>query len=248
MTEWTKYTLGLSPVTFVTALTERSDSGDHASQTARRQRKVTTFSVSHADNRHPAEVVAELSHRGTSLVHAKHLSCWIAAAFMLGAGCFVICCVANEWPILLPQWLTGMNAITWTFILGGGFFTIGASVQWIQSMQDGLDVGFSQRQKFRLLRIHDLGYWACLILVVDTVLFNLNMAGCFIHRLASQLMNSLFAPAGRYVLFRRRPPACSRGSGEGDQRQSMTHEPCDTTYANALWNHHDHSHRIQFIR
>ncbi len=43
-------------------------------------------------------------------------------------------------------------------------------------MKNGLEEGFSATVSFRLLRTHDLGYWACLIQFAGTLFFNLNTA------------------------------------------------------------------------
>ncbi|HIG44182.1 MAG TPA: hypothetical protein EYQ14_27150 [Gammaproteobacteria bacterium] len=84
------HTVRIGPFAFLTALSGRSESGDRASQTARRHRKVTALPLRHGEDRHPADVVADVAHRWSSLVYAEHMSWWIVYLNMLGSLLFAL--------------------------------------------------------------------------------------------------------------------------------------------------------------
>lgn len=168
------HTVQVGPLAFLTAWSGCDESGDHVSQTARRHRKVTTLPLTHGEDVRPAEAIADVGHHWHSLINIRHLSWWVAIAFMLGASGFILGCLAVQWPMLLPDQLTRPRGVTWIFIAGAVFFTLAALLQWIQSMQHGLESDASAPLSFRLLRSTDLGYWACLIQFAGTLFFNVN--------------------------------------------------------------------------
>ena len=172
--EHEEHNVKIGPLSFLTAWSERCDSGGRASQTARRHRKVTTLPFTHDDDIHLTEAIARVGHHWRSLIDLRHLSWWIATAFMLGASGFILGCLAVQWPELLPDQLTRPRAVTWVFVVGAVFFTLAALLQLLQSMKNGLEHGFSGVFPFRLLRSRDLGYWACLIQFAGTLFFNMN--------------------------------------------------------------------------
>ncbi len=106
------------------------------------------------------------------------LGWWVAILFLAGSTCFTFGAFAAAWPGAVGPTLAGGTFLGGLFVVGAGFFTVAAGLQWLEVLNgdvtEALDPG--RRRSWRWLGWlpRNLGYLACTAQLTGTLFFNLN--------------------------------------------------------------------------
>ncbi|MEP5763553.1 MAG: hypothetical protein ABJ308_03135 [Halieaceae bacterium] len=146
---------------------------------------------------HPARGAA--SHEEIQNIPATHaaafrhlffpakLGWWIALSFAIGSTHFLIGALAANWPAAFPALLQEGEVVGWVFFTGSIFFTMAAWLQWLEALnRDVANAlgGAVHHWCWFGWRPRNLGYLACLVQLVGTILFNFNTADAMITGLS----------------------------------------------------------------
>jgi hypothetical protein len=145
----------------VTALLLRTPSGEHLIWGSRRNRKGLDPQPVHlADRARPTRALP---------VHPRSLAWWIAILFMVGAALFAF----GSASLLSESSLAAKSGIV--FFVGSLFFTSAAYLQFAEVINEP-DPLTGERPSVGLWRRepHKIGWWAVVIQLVGTLLFNMN--------------------------------------------------------------------------
>lgn len=115
----------------------------------------------------------------------KKLSWWIAIAFMIGSALFSLGAAITIFPTLLTPWWHQASINNLVYFTGSIFFTTGAYMQWLQSINGDLEAISSDpdvhqtRWHWFGWRPRNLGYLASSTQLIGTILFNVNTGDDF---------------------------------------------------------------------
>ena len=178
----------LGPGPFVTLRVEKLRSGIHRVASSRRHRK----GLPPHEVAHEAEIDALPAARLGAFRHLwapRRLGWWIAVLFFIGSLHFLVGALAATWPDAAPTPLRGAGILGLIFFVGSIFFTSAAWLQWLEALNgdvaEALD-GAPRRWLWFGWRPHNLGYLACSVQLVGTVLFNFNTADALLPGLSWQ--------------------------------------------------------------
>ncbi len=121
------------------------------------------------------------------LFYPRRLGWWIALLFAIGSTHFLVGALAANWPGVFPAFLRDEEVLGTVFFLGSIFFTTAAWLQWLEALNrdvaDALD-GAALSWRWFGWQPRNLGYLACLVQLVGTILFNFNTADALITGLS----------------------------------------------------------------
>lgn len=115
------------------------------------------------------------------------LGAWIALLFAIGSIHFMIGALAANWPGAFPSVLRDGAVLGKVFFAGSIFFTLAAWLQWLEALNRDVADAFGDSGsgwKWFGWRPRNLGYLACLIQLLGTILFNFNTADAMIPDLS----------------------------------------------------------------
>lgn len=100
-------------------------------------------------------------------------SCWVGALFAIGSACFGVASLPSYFDALSPA------VVAWTFFIGSIFFTSAGYLQYHEVIHapDGVLDPTSRRRPLEHLfgwQPHRIDFWATLVQLVGTVLFNIS--------------------------------------------------------------------------
>jgi len=116
----------------------------------------------------------------------SRLTWWVAVLFITGSACFSVAGYYITYPENLPAALTGAMTLDWVFFIGSIFFTSAAFCQLLESINAGESEGLFEEEEpssdFQWLAWHPqrIGYMACLVQLIGTVMFNFNTGNAFL--------------------------------------------------------------------
>ena len=117
------------------------------------------------------------------------LTWWVANLFIIGSALFTIGGYATTFPAHTSAVLTTGMTVDWIFFIGSIFFTLAAYCQLLEEMNagdsDGLYPDEEKTNTFQWAawKPKRIGYMACLVQLMGTVMFNFNTASVFINDL-----------------------------------------------------------------
>lgn len=112
----------------------------------------------------------------------SRLAWWVAILFLIGSALFALggvgACLGR----------TPAGTLNLEFFIGSLFFTAAATVQWLEAINGDVTAPRGSRKRWRWMtwRPRNLGYLACMIQFVGTLLFNANTGDVFIPGLSAQ--------------------------------------------------------------
>jgi hypothetical protein len=174
------------PGPFVTHIVIRLPSGLQRVATSRRHRK------GHPPRQieDPDEATILPPTRAAAFRHLwapRRLGWWIAVLFAIGSTHFFVAALAATWPDAAPAALGRATTLGWIFFVGSIFFTSAAWLQWLEALNGDVATALDpEPQPWRWLgvRPRNLGYLACSVQLVGTILFNFNTADALIPDLS----------------------------------------------------------------
>lgn len=121
------------------------------------------------------------------LLFPRRLGWWIALSFAIGSTHFLVGALEANWPGSFPVLLQDGAVVGRVFFAGSIFFTAAAWLQWLEALNrdvaDALD-GVARSWRWFGWQPRNLGYLACLVQLVGTILFNFNTADALITDLS----------------------------------------------------------------
>lgn len=174
------------PGPFITHRIQELSSGLHLVATSRRHRKgLPPHEVaSPEDATRPRS-----SHLGAfrHLLAPRRLGWWIALLFGAGSLHFMVGALAATWPEASPDAMREPQTLGSIFFVGSIFFTTAASLQWLEALNGDVATALEatpRRWQWFAWRPRNLGYLACLVQLMGTILFNFNTADALVHGLS----------------------------------------------------------------
>jgi hypothetical protein len=175
------------PWRFITHSFRRLPDGRYLVASSRRHRKrLRAHSVSDVESaaRPPSVYANAFRH----LWAPRRLAWWIAILFAIGSALFTLGGVGATWPQCVPAPLRDASNLNWIFIVGAVFFTSAAWLQWLEAfngdVSEALSDGAQRKWRWFGWRPRNLGYLACAVQLVGTVMFNFNTADAMIAGLS----------------------------------------------------------------
>ena len=174
------------PGPFVTHRVQRLENGLHRVATSRRHRKGLPPEVVATE----AEATLVRPTRTRAFRHfwaPRRLGWWIAVLFAAGASHFLVGALAATWPGGAPAVLRNPTTVGWVFFVGSIFFTSAAWLQWLEALNADVATALEdapQRWRWFGWCPRNLGYLACLVQLMGTLLFNFNTADALIPALS----------------------------------------------------------------
>ena len=182
------------PWRFITHSFRRLSDGRYLVASSRRHRK-----------RLRAHLVSDIESAARPLsVHAnafrhlwapRRLAWRIAILFAIGSALFTLGGVAAAWPRCVPVALRDASVLNWIFVVGAVFFTSAAWLQWLEALNGDVAEALSDggRRSWRWFgwRPRNLGYLACAVQLIGTVLFNFNTADAMLAGLSWEAVDLL---------------------------------------------------------
>lgn len=163
------------PWVFVTRRLIPLPEGGHLVATSRRHRKgLRPHRVPDLESagRPPSAHAAAFLH----LWAPRRLAWWIAVLFAIGSVLFTLGGIAASWPHWVPAALRDVSGLNRIFVVGAIFFTSAAWLQWLEALNgdvaEALADGAQRRWRWVGWRPRNLGYLACAVQLVGTVMFN----------------------------------------------------------------------------
>jgi hypothetical protein len=174
------------PGPFVTHWVHRLPSGLHRVATSRRHRKgLSPYEVVDIAD---ATAIPATRHGAFRHIWApRRIGWWIAVLFAVGSILFMVGGLVASWPDASPAALRDPATLGLVFFVGSLFFTSAAWLQWLEALN--ADVATAADTAPRHWRWfgwcpRNLGYLACAVQLVGTLLFNFNTADAMITGLS----------------------------------------------------------------
>lgn len=108
----------------------------------------------------------------------RRIAWWVAILFAAGSALFTVGGVASTWPEWGPASLSDQSILSRIFVVGALFFTSAAWLQWLEVLNGdvALALGRAARPQWRWFGWcpRNLGFFACTIQFIGTVMFNFN--------------------------------------------------------------------------
>jgi len=108
----------------------------------------------------------------------RRLAWWVALLFAAGSALFTVGAAAATWPDWGPASLNDPFIQGRIFVIGAIFFTAAAALQWLEVLNGDVALALGREAKplWRWLGWcpRNLGYLACTIQLIGTVMFNFN--------------------------------------------------------------------------
>jgi hypothetical protein len=171
------------PGRFITHSFRRLSDGHYLVASSRRHRKgLRPHGVSDAESttRPPPVHAAAFRH----LWAPRRLAWWIAILFAIGSALFALGGFGATWPRCVPVALRDASVLNWIFVVGAIFFTGAAWLQWLEALNgdvaEALRDGARRSWRWFGWRPRNLGYLACAVQLIGTVMFNFNTADAMI--------------------------------------------------------------------
>lgn len=181
---------------FITRMIGTDDDGNDCIVTSRRHRKhLQPLQVVDADRLIHEQMPAKAWLRFWA---PTKFSWWMAIFFMIGSALFALGAALTMFPSLLGAWWHEPVINNLVFFIGSIFFTLAGSMQFFEVVNaDIADImkalsGATKtkpRWHFFVWRPRNLGYLACMIQVVGTILFNFNTGDAFFAGLSATEKN-----------------------------------------------------------
>ena len=174
------------PGPFVTHRVQRLASGLHRVATSRRHRK----GLPPHELATPAEATLARPTSPAAFLHlwAPHrLAWWIAVLFAVGSTHFLVGALAATWPEAAPAALRDPGTLGLVFFIGSIFFTAAAWLQWLEALNGDVATALEEaprRWRWFGWRPRNLGYLACAVQLLGTILFNFNTADAMLPGLS----------------------------------------------------------------
>ena len=114
--------------------------------------------------------------------------------FAVGSTHFLVGALAATWPELAPAGMRSGATQGRIFFAGSIFFTSAAWLQWLEALNGNVATAFEQlphRWRWFGFRPHDLGYLACTVQLLGTILFNVDTADSMQAGLSSRQQDLL---------------------------------------------------------
>ena len=186
------------PGPFITHRVQPLADGVHVVACSRRHRKGLT------PHRAPDAGSAErlTSPHGNAFRHflaPRRMAWWVALLFAAGSALFTAGAAVAAWPEWAPALLSDPSTQGRIFIIGAVLFTAAAALQWLEVVNGdvALALGSEAKSPWRWLGWcpRNLGYLACAVQLLGTVMFNFNTIDATLAGLdARQEMLWVWAP------------------------------------------------------
>ena len=174
---------------FITRVTGSDANGIPCLVTSRRHRKsLQPLLLLDAERRFHEALPRKI---WTRLWAPSELSWWLALAFLTGSVLFTLGAAIALFPSFLSPWWHLPIVNNLVYVIGSVFFTIGGTLQWLQSVNANLDQiikgSGSGPVRWRWFGFHptNLGYMASLVQLIGTILFNFDTADALFHSVSA---------------------------------------------------------------
>jgi hypothetical protein len=165
------------PGPFITHRLRRTREGDHLVASSRRHRKgLAPHRV--ADRASAGRPPRSHSGAFRHLWAPHKLGWWVALLFGIGSSLFTLGGAAASWPHAMPAVLQETSVLNGVFVIGAVFFTSAAWLQWLEALNgdvsQALQNGEARRWRWIGWCPRNLGYLACTVQLIGTIMFNFN--------------------------------------------------------------------------